>query len=150
VLDKGDLIEFKIGGLTKTRRVGQGPLSLQFAVYSTETKLDVVSCIRAYIARTFSLRQTETQLLISYVKPHKKVQPCSVARWLQSMMQEAGIDTSIYKAHSTRGASTSKAKTIGLSAKEIMERANWTRELTFKRYYYRETENSAFQSAVLH
>jgi hypothetical protein len=99
MLDKGDLIEFKIGGLTKTRRVGQGPLSLQFTVYSTETKLDVVSCIRAYIARTFSLRQTETQLLIIYVKPHNKAQPCSVARWLQSMMQEAGIDTSIYIKH---------------------------------------------------
>ena len=64
-------------------------------------------------------------------------------------MQLAGIDTTKYKAHSTRGAATSKAKTIGLSAKEILERANWTRELTFKRYYYRETESLSFQSAVL-
>lgn len=147
--DTGELIRFSIGGLTKTRKVGQGPLTIEFSSYPEDPKLDVVSCIRAYVSRTRSLRGSSSQLLISYVKPHKAIVACSVARWLQTIMQRAGIDVSIYKAHSTRSAATSKAKVMGLSAQEIMQRANWTRESTFKRYYHRNTKNQAFQEAVL-
>jgi len=149
MLDRGDSIQFLIGGLTKTRKVGQGPVSLQFCTFPQEPKLDVVQCIRAYVARVARLRGKHTQLLISYVKPHKPIVACSVARWLQSAMQIAGIDISKYKAHSTRGASTSKAKAMGLSSHEIMQRANWLRENTFKRYYCRTTPGQEFQMAVL-
>ena len=147
-LDKGDEFHCIIAGLTKTRRVGQGPLSLIFKSFPEE-KLDVVASLRAYLARTARLRKRETQLLISYVRPHGKIVACSVARWLQEVMKLAGIDTEKYKAHSTRGASASKARRIGLSVQEIMERANWLRESTFRKFYYRETENTTFQSVVL-
>jgi integrase len=147
--DTGEYLKFIIGGLTKTRKVGQGPLTIEFAEYAEEPKLNVVSCIRAYIARTRPLRGNTTQLLISYVKPHGAIVPCSVARWLQATMELAGIDTSIYKAHSTRSAATSKAKVMGLSAQQIMQRANWTREGTFHRYYHRGVKEQSFQKAVL-
>jgi hypothetical protein len=64
-------------------------------------------------------------------------------------MELAGIDISIYKAHSTRSATTSKAKIIGLSAQEIMQRANWTRESTFRRFYHRNLKEQPLQKAVL-
>ena len=148
MLDLGNKIQFHIGGLTKTRRVGQGPVVVDFDMYAQEPILDVVLCIRAYWARSFHVRGNEKQLLISFVKPHKAIATCSVARWLQIVMKEAGIDTDKYKAHSTRSASVSKARAMGLSAQEIMARANWAREATFQRFYCRRT-GITFQQAVL-
>jgi hypothetical protein len=135
--------------LTKTRKTGQGPLTIEFVRYPEDPKLDVVSCIQEYKDRTAPIRGDTKQFLISYVKPHKAVVPCSIARWLQMLMQLAGIDVSKYKAHSTRSAATSKAKIMGLSAQEIMERANWKRESTFSRFYHKDTKEQNFQKSVL-
>lgn len=149
MLDKGNAIEFHIEGLTKTRRVGQAPYIIKFQEYQQEPKLNVAASIRHYITRTAQIRGEQTQMLISYVKPHRAITPCSVARWLQTCMFLAGVDTSIYKAHSTRSASTSKAKRQGLSSQEIMERANWKRETTFQRYYHKPAATNTFQQIVL-
>ena len=63
-------------------------------------------------------------------------------------LQEAGIDIQKYQAHSTRAAATSKAAGQGLQTTLILERANWSRELTFKRYYHK-TVTCQFQDKVL-
>jgi len=149
MLDKGNMIEFHIGGLTKTRKAGQGPIVVSFASYPSDRKLDVVASIRAYVARTHHHRGVQTQLLLSFVKPHGPIVACSIAKWLRTVMEMAGIDVEKYKAHSTRSAATSKAKQKGLTAHEIMTRANWLRENTFLRYYCRESESQGFQQAVL-
>jgi hypothetical protein len=52
-------------------------------------------------------------------------------------MSNAGVDTSDFKAQSTRGASTSKAKAKGLSCQEIIAMARWKKVSTFKRHYLR-------------
>ena len=149
MIDTGVEIKFHIGGLTKTRKTGQAPITVIFNNYPEDPKLDVASCIRAYIARTHSRRGGYKQLLISFVKPHKPIVSASIARWLLTLMQLAGIDTDKYKAHSTRGAATSKARRLGISVQEIMDRACWARESTFMRFYYRESEANTFQSKVL-
>ena len=48
-------------------------------------------------------------------------------------MKESGIDTVIFRAHSTKGASTSKAKTVGVSVADILKAANWSSSSTFTR-----------------
>ena len=67
------------------------------------------------------------------------------------MMAEAGIDTQKFKAHSTRGAAVSKARAQGLSVEQILERADWARASTFRRFYHRGLESGAleFQSKAL-
>ena len=50
-------------------------------------------------------------------------------------MEDAGIDTSKYKARSTRSAATSKAKVQGLSSHQILQAANWSNAGTFLRFY---------------
>ena len=110
--DKGEVVEFHIGDLTKTRKVGDGPLLIQLTQYDKESKLDVVSCLRQYIKETGQVRKPGTegeQLLISFRPPHAPIAPSSVARWLKMGLQEAGIDIQKYQAHSTRAAATSKA-----------------------------------------
>ena len=49
----------------------------------------------------------------TYVKPHYPISSSSVTRWILSLLSLAGVDTSVYKAHSTRSASVSAAATTG-------------------------------------
>ncbi|CAG2227253.1 Leucine-rich repeat-containing protein 56 [Mytilus edulis] len=49
-------------------------------------------------------------LLLSYVKPHQPVSRDTISRWIKVVMAKANIDTTIFKAHSVRSASVSKAK----------------------------------------
>lgn len=73
------------------------------------------------------------QLLISYQKPHKPVSTNTIARWLKNVMAKAGIDTSVYKAHSMRAAVTSAAKKVPIDT--ILSTASWSSESTFAWFY---------------
>jgi len=53
-------------------------------------------------------------------------------------MEEAGIDTSIFKAHSVRGAACSTAAVEGITIKDILDAADWSSEGTFQRFYCKE------------
>ena len=121
--------------------------------------LCVVSTINCYHDRTKGWRSGngKSQLLLSFVEPHKEVVPCTIAGWLVQVMSSAGVDTSNFRAHSTRGATTSKAKAKGLSCQEIINMARWTKVSTFKRHYLRNIVNDtekpdghdSFQKIVL-
>lgn len=63
-------------------------------------------------------------MLISYANPHGPVSRDSVARWIKQSMKSAGIDTSVFKSHSTRSASTSAAKVADVPIEDIMATAN--------------------------
>ena len=51
------------------------------------------------------------------------------------MLGKAGIDTSIFSAHSTRSASTSCAKAEQISLDTTMKSAGWSNESTFQKFY---------------
>ena len=104
--------------------------------------------LRAYETRTSGLRSS-FQLLISTIKSHKPMTSCSVARWLQSLLEKAGIDISIFEAHSIRGVATSKACMSGITTADILNAADWTSEMLFQNFYYRPSRNTGFGEAVL-
>ena len=64
-------------------------------------------------------------------------------------MQRAGIDTGVFKPHSTRSASVSAAKRRGVYTSDILKAAQWSRESTFQRFYYRPLDSSDFGIQVL-
>ena len=133
-----DKVTFHITEKTKT-----GLKIMEFHRYEWSEYLDVVACLEAYIVATQALRDTEskqTQLLISYTSPHNPVSTSTIARWLRSVMENAGIDTNKYKAHSTRSAATSKAKARGMSVQQIMQAANWSNARTFLRFYNKQID----------
>ena len=120
--------EFQLPGLTKT---SSEVISVFFAKYSECEKLCVLRCLQCYIMRTDSFRPARdpniaNQLLLSYHRPHHPVQSCSIARWIKSVLGSAGIDTAIFKGHSTRSASTSKARAGGVSLEEVIKMADWS------------------------
>ena len=125
-----------------------------FGAYPPEKQLCVVEALRQYEARTKQYRESgdtakENRLFLSYVKPHKPVTSQRIAHWLKDLLQEAGVDTSIFKTHSARGASTTAAYNKGVSMQEILQTADWSKDSTFRRFYYRPSENANYAMKVL-
>src|SRR6056300_808269 len=58
----------------------------------------------------------------------------TISRWTKNILNESGIDTSIYSAHSTRAASTSKANLRQVPIDVIMNNAGWKSAETFRRF----------------
>ena len=110
-----------------------------------------VSTLQEYEKKTSHMRcqsGDSKPLFISYCKPHKPVSSSTIARWVKSMLAAVGIDITQFKAHSTRAVSTSAARRLGVSTADILRSANWSRESTFERFYWREIEHP-FTQAVL-
>ena len=118
-------VGFKLQGVTKT--------SLQFtsaffAKFDEDKSLCVYECLQVYIAHTKQFQSTsghdvQSQLLISCHRPHLPVKVCSIAGWIKAVLTSAGINTTIFKSHSTRGVSTLRAWKGGISLEEVMHMA---------------------------
>ena len=59
----------------------------------------------------------------------------TVAKWINIVMSQAGVDNQQFKPHSTRAASTSAANRLGVPLSEILRTAGWSTEATFQKYY---------------
>jgi len=99
-----------------------------------------VTTLRAYEQRTEKFKaelpsDSRSQLFLFFIGQHIPVSSSTIARWLKSFMAEAGIDISIFKAHSIRGASCSTAAGTGITTKDILDAADWSSEGTFQRFY---------------
>ena len=140
---------FHPSDLSKQSKQGKDLKQFFFPRFSENQKLCPAFSLENYICATQPLRGDSSQLFISFIKPHRPVTSPTVARWLKEVIQEAGIDTSIFKAHSTRAASASAAANSGISTNEILEAADWSTSSTFQRFYYKPTHSSAFGKAVL-
>lgn len=104
--------------------------------------LCVVNCLREYEKRTIGLRQSGcSQLLISYRKPFRAVSKSTLSRWVREVMAKAGVDVSVFGAHSVRGAVASKAFMRGFNLSGIMKAADWSHDSTFKKFYFKPVEN---------
>ena len=52
-----------------------------------------VKAVSCYRDRTAPLQGQESQLLISYLMPYKKVVSSTVSQWIVDLLQKAGVDT---------------------------------------------------------
>ena len=91
--------------------------------------------LQEYIDRTKVLRGSHTQLFLTYLKPYNPASKDTISRWVELTMKLAGIDTNTFQAHSCRSASTTAAKTSGLTLEEILRSAGWSNETTIAKYY---------------
>lgn len=153
--DTGDTVICRITKLTKTASAKHPVKEIILYEFSKDEQLDVVRCLREYLTKTSLLRMSPEQkhsLFLGYTKPHKPVTTSTIARWLKDIMSLANIDTTVYKAHSTRSAATSKALAHGLSTQQIMKCANWARASTFHKFYRKpivQTAQVEFQQKVM-
>lgn len=94
----------------------------------------VVSTLRANVNRTNLLRGSHAQLFMSFTRPYAPVSEDTICRWIKRVMFEAGIDTEIFKSHSTRAAAASAEKRDNVPLEHILTVAGWTNSKTFEKF----------------
>lgn len=114
---------------------------VSFTKFTPNPKLCVIRTLKAYLNRSGSIRRNEQTLFISFRKNHEKVGDRTLARCVRTGMAMAGVNISVFKAHSIWGASTSKLATLHLPIASIMAKASWKSESTFKKYYQKQVVN---------
>ena len=91
------------------------------------------------------------QLLLSYIKPHSPVKACPLSNWICEVLIYAGVDIKTFKSHAARSVSTSKAKSLGVSTKQILKWGRWSSNSTWQKFYNKEIvshEETKFESIL--
>ena len=109
--------------------------ALHLKPYKECPDICVVKTLLVYLERTKTLRGTCTKLFISTMKPHNPISKDTVSRWLKTVLFEAGVETEIFTAHSTRAAKASKDFYNGIPIEEIIDQVGWSNSKTFQMFY---------------
>ena len=133
--------------------MGGPPKQLMFGAFPSDSRLCVMKCLRQYEMDMRTYRKNDPAspqpLFLSYVKPHKPVTSQRLANWLKEILGKAGIDTTVFKAHSVRGASSTAAAEKGVHIEDILRTADWSTDSTFHKFYYRPTQTSNYAQTLL-
>ncbi|XP_022807928.1 uncharacterized protein LOC111344922 [Stylophora pistillata] len=140
LLDIGSMVEeptaytFLLHEHVKQARPGMKGQIIRLQEFPNKDLCVFTTC-KEYLARTQDLRGNKTRLILTVAKPHKPVSRDSIRRWIRNVLQQSGIDVSMFESHSTRAASTSKAKSSNVPLEEIMKTAGWKSDSTFAKHY---------------
>ena len=142
---------FEYSGLLKQCRPGYKMPVVRMKAHPPDRRLCIYVIVKEYLTRTKVFRNDEKALLLSYVKPHKKVTRDTISRWIKHVLKLSGIDIERYGSHSVRAASTSKANLCSVPIEEIMQKAGWSNCGTFAKFYQKDIIKSSekFETAVL-
>lgn len=141
---------FRVTKFLKQSRPGNIGIEVVLEAYPKDVRLCVLKTLKAYIAKTHSLRKEELGLFISYKKPYHRVSKDTLSRWIKTVLKNAGIDTQRFKAHSTRAAATSAAVLRKVPVSDILATAGWAGEKTFQKFYRKPVlAGQSFTDAVL-
>ena len=142
-------VTFQIQKKVKQTRPGFHIPEIVFRGYAPDRRLCVITVLKAYLERTLVVRGKEKQLLLTYGRPVHAASRASIRRWATEILVAAGIDMTVFTAHSTRSASTSKAA-ASVPLTTILRTAGWSNQNTFRNYYELPVDKSgSFEQAVL-
>ena len=111
------------------------------ASVSIKKKRDVVICpviaLANYVSRTedYLKECNRKNLFISYTRPFAAVKPSTLGNWLKRFLKLAGVNTKVFSAHSTRGATASNDFHAGLTIDSILKAGSWKSKRTFDTFY---------------
>ena len=136
----------------KSWKYGKVPPSLELCKCTEDRELCVVTTLNDYIKRAYQWRaeKKRSQLLLGFIQPYVEVSSSTVSRWIKDALILAGIDASIFEGHSSRAASSFKAKKIGLSVADILAGDSWFSRSTWQRFCNKQimNENDVYQKTV--
>lgn len=136
----------------KTSGIKSKQPCLNIPYFKEDNSLCVASVLKFYINKTKNLRTSDQgKLFITTRHPFSAASKETISRWVKQTMCNSGINTAIFKPHSTRHASTSKAFLKGVSLDVIRQTAGWSESSnTFARFYNRPViNNEQFARAVI-
>ena len=138
-----------VDSCVKTTPPGNHVCPLDLKTFPTCIASCSVENLKQYLLRSFELRGLYTKLFISFCFLHRPITTSTLSRWVKETLKIAGIDTNIFTSRSTRAASKSRAKSLGLSLQQIYKAAGWTNSGTFGRYYDKPVEETNFSEIIL-
>lgn len=120
-------ILIRIPDIIKTSNVNRSQPILVLPYFTEKPAICPAKTLNDYMRRTEILRTNESEVLfISYRKPHSRVTSQTLSRWIKRTLEESGVDTQRFSAHSTRHAATSAARRRGVNLQLIRSTAGWT------------------------
>ena len=129
-----DCVVFALGKIKQSRPSCKS-MFIELKPFPNDINICVVHALEEYLERTESIREGCDKLFLSYLKPHKEASKSTIARWIKTLLGLAGIDTTVFSAHSTRAASASAMKACGVPIGQILQTAGWSSEKTFAKHY---------------
>lgn len=131
-------VKICIPDLIKTSKPGAMQPTLHLAAFNEKIEICPVRILESYLKMTKPVRGKIENLILTFKKPFQRASSQTISRWIKATLREAGVDTNMFTAHSTRHASTSAAKRCGISIELIRKTAGWTNSSsTFARFYNR-------------
>ena len=118
----------------------KAPPKLYFYNYPKDQELCVVSVLNEYLkhTKTWRTNRDKFQLLLSYIKFHVEFHSSTDSKRIKEILKETWIDVDVFKGHSTRSASTSKACLSGISVDDILSRWSWLNESNRQKFYHKQ------------
>ena len=110
-----------------------------------------VASFRRYLQVVSPFRRTKVQkeaMWLGSRAPHIPILAKTIASRVLRVLEAAGVDTSRFKAHSTRSAAVRKALEMGASVDEVMFHGRWRSEKVFRAYYERAQRKDAVSAAI--
>ena len=134
----------------KQSRPGRIGCKLELPAYPPDRRLCIVTYLKRYIEMTQPMRKQENALLLSYKQPHNKVTTQTISRWIKCTLHAAGVDTLLFKPHSTRAAASSAALRMQVPVDQILSVAGWSSERTFRQFYNKPVQKTGtFANTIL-
>lgn len=130
-----NVCEIQIVDKIKQSKQGSPNPVLRFERYREDEKLCVLAALTEYLQRTSSLRCGTDKLFLCYVRPHGAASKDTVARWMKTLLLQAGIDN--FAPHSFRSAASSDMISKGVPVDQVLKTAGWASASTFQRFYHR-------------
>jgi len=150
-VSNSDFVQINIDVPIKTTKPGNLQPCLYLPRFVENPTLCVVRALETYVNRTVPFRGKYAPLFLSTGGQHKPVSKQTLSNWVKKVLEKSGINLEHFGSHSTRHASTSAARRLGIPLDTIYSRAGWTtNSSTFARFYNRPLdERRSFVEAVL-
>eukprot|EP00698_Gefionella_okellyi_P013307 TRINITY_DN3636_c0_g1_i1.p1 TRINITY_DN3636_c0_g1~~TRINITY_DN3636_c0_g1_i1.p1 ORF type:complete len:1059 (+),score=66.35 TRINITY_DN3636_c0_g1_i1:334-3177(+) len=133
----GDTLRFRILDAKNIRGISD---AVTVARIRELPKICPVRAMECWIRRSGPFRKSQDQKERMWLAANAAKGPISVrtiAKRVLMVMKAAGVDTTVFKVHSIRGAAVTKAVEAGQSREEIMAHARWKSSSVFEKYYNR-------------
>ena len=143
-----DKYVFTIGEKLKTTKPGKHLEPIELVAYKQDESLCVVTHITHYLHMTKVLRGQNCQLLISFIKPRNPVSNSTIGKWVNYILDNAGIGITKFSGNSARPAATSYGTHTGLTLQDILKAGGWSNAQTFVTYYNKPIE-TMFGASIL-
>lgn len=146
-------IEIPVPDRIKSSRPGGHQPLLSLSFLNERVKICVADTLLIYLTKTKDIRAKEKRLFITVKKSHQAASSQTLARWIKSCLEKAGVNTKNSSAYSTKHAAVSASSLKGIDIDTIQRTAGWSKKSdVFTRFYNRpiSSDQSTFAKSVLH